>query len=105
MHYSQYTTWAAAQNPVQTASQAGYVAWMNSAASTYLEWFEQADIITSYILANGWNADLKPIAADAGVSLDGINAIDGTAGVTVGTQTYFDVLGELFACPAEGEIA
>jgi hypothetical protein len=96
MHYSTYK--ATLADPL-TATLEGYQTWMT--ANGKLEWFQQANIITDYILENGWNANLKPIAEDAGVSLDGVTAIEGTAGVTVGTATYFEVLAALFAKVAE----
>ena len=68
-----------------------------------LEWYEQANAITDYVLANGWNADLQPVGAN-GVSLDGTTIIDSLSGVTIKTQGYFDVLADLFASPAEGEV-
>jgi hypothetical protein len=96
MHFNTYK--ATLADPL-TATLEGYQAWMT--ANGKLDWFQQANVITDYILENGWNANLKPIAEDAGVSLDGVTAIEGTAGVTVGTGTYFEVLAALFAKVAE----
>jgi hypothetical protein len=74
---------------------AGYQTWLT--ANNRLEWFQQANIITDYVSANGWNASLKAITATGrGVSLDGTTAVDGTAGVTILSQSYFDVLTYLF---------
>jgi len=70
---------------------------------TTLEWYEQANLITAYILENGWDEDLAPIA-DRGVSLDGTTLLDACAGVTIKTATYFQVLEALFGAVAEGEI-
>lgn len=94
MHYSAYSATVVAP---AVPTQAGYEAWLALPATTKLEWFEQANIITDYILEHGWNANLQAINEDAGMSLDGTTAIDGTAGVTVGTVTYFEVLADLFA--------
>jgi hypothetical protein len=79
-------------------------AWTASATDkTTLEWFEQANLITDYVLANGWNGDLKAIAT-RGISIDGTTLVDGLAGVTVKTETYLLLLTDLFAAVAEGEI-
>jgi major membrane immunogen (membrane-anchored lipoprotein) len=79
-------------------------AWVASTTDkTTLEWYEQANLITAYVLENGWDADLKPVV-DRGVSLDGTTLIDACAGVTIKTTTYFAVLASLFGAVAEGEI-
>lgn len=80
--------------------------WTASATEkSALEWNEQADLITDYILENGWNGNLKPVtdtaSAARGVSLNGTAVLDGFAGVTIKTEHYFTVLGELFDCLAE----
>ncbi|OHE40426.1 MAG: hypothetical protein A2Y16_00605 [Tenericutes bacterium GWF2_57_13] len=77
--------------------------WTAGADKSTLEWYEQANLITAYILENGWNGDLAPIA-DRGVSLDGTTLIDACAGVSIKTATYFQVLEALFGAVAEGEI-
>ncbi len=69
-------------------------AWTKSGKTT-LEWFQQANLITDYIKANGWSKDLKPIA-DRGVSLNGTTLVDGLSGVTIKTSGYFTVLKTLF---------
>ncbi|MCR3905847.1 MAG: hypothetical protein NUK62_02290 [Tenericutes bacterium] len=60
-----------------------------------LEWFEQAALITDYVMENGWNDDLQPVAQRAG-SLDGSTVIDALAGVTIRTGGYFTILETLF---------
>jgi major membrane immunogen (membrane-anchored lipoprotein) len=59
------------------------------------EWYEQANMITDYVEANGWDGTLAPIGGRSG-SLDGTTVIDDLAGVTVRTQTLYDVLALLF---------
>ncbi len=79
-------------------------AWTASATDKVaLEWFEQANLITDYVLENGWNGDLKAIAT-RGISIDGTTLVEGLAGVTIKTETYLLVLADLFAAVAEGEI-
>ncbi|MFA5006138.1 MAG: hypothetical protein WC509_01535 [Candidatus Izemoplasmatales bacterium] len=97
-YHLHYSTYAATD---ETPSDAEYETWL--AANDKLEWFQQANLITDYILANGWNANLQPIEGD-GVSLDGTTPLAACAGVSISTATYFQVLGDLFGAVAEGEI-
>jgi hypothetical protein len=97
MHYNTYK--ATLADPL-TATLEGYQTWLT--ANNKLEWFQQANLITEYILENGWNANLKPLTATAkGVSLDGTTVLDGFASVSISSQSYFDVLAALFAKVAE----
>jgi hypothetical protein len=76
-------------------------AWTASATEKSAnEWYEQANLITAYVMEHGYSEDLQPIA-DRGVSLDGTTLVDGLAGVTVKTATYFTLLDQLFAAWAE----
>ncbi|MDC7242606.1 MAG: hypothetical protein PQJ44_01175 [Sphaerochaetaceae bacterium] len=70
-------------------------AWVASDEKTSLEWYEQANLITDYVMANGWNEDLAAID-ERGGTVDGTTLIDDLAGATIHTQTYYDVLAELF---------
>ncbi|MCK7486982.1 MAG: hypothetical protein MZU97_16855 [Bacillus subtilis] len=93
MHYNTYT---ASLADAATATIAGYQTWLT--ANNKLEWFQQANLITDYVMENGWNGDLKPInPTGKGVSLYGKTALDGFASVSVSSQSYFDVLAALFA--------
>ncbi len=69
--------------------------WVASNEKTSLEWYEQANLITDYIEANGWDDDLAALAG-RGATIDGTTLIDDLAGVTIHSQTYFDVLALLF---------
>ncbi|HOW37775.1 MAG TPA: hypothetical protein P5154_03125 [Candidatus Izemoplasmatales bacterium] len=72
-------------------------AWTASeTAKTSLEWHEQADLITNWVMANGNNANLQSIA-DRGVSLNGTTLVDGLAGVTIKTNTYLQLIDQLYA--------
>jgi len=77
----------------------------STTVNALLDWNEQADLITDYILANGWTTNLQPVvdtaSAARGVSLNGTAVLDGFAGVTIKTEHYFSVIEELFACLAE----
>ncbi len=70
-------------------------AWVASDEKATLEWYEQANLITTYIMENGWNEDLAAIGSRGG-TIDGTTLIDDLAGVTVRSQTLYDVLAELF---------
>jgi hypothetical protein len=71
-------------------------AWTASAtAKTTLEWYEQANLIANWVMANGNNANLQPIA-DRGISLNGTTLVDGLAGVTIKTGTYLQLIDQLF---------
>ncbi|MFA7075556.1 MAG: hypothetical protein WC152_02685 [Candidatus Izemoplasmatales bacterium] len=71
-------------------------AWTEGTEASTLEWFEQANLITDYIEANGWNENLAAIAQRGG-TIDGTTLLDDLSGVTVRSQTYYDVLALLFA--------
>ncbi len=92
MHYN---TYRASLTDPDTATLEGYQAWLT--ANSKLEWFQQANIITDYVMANGWNAEYKANAGGVGMTTDGTNALAGTAGVSIKSQSYFDVLSYLFA--------
>ncbi|MGI6392078.1 MAG: hypothetical protein ACOX16_00485 [Candidatus Izemoplasmatales bacterium] len=78
--------------------------WTKSATEkASLEWYEQVALISDYVLENGWDANLQAVGGRGG-SLNGTTLLDDLAGVTVLSQTYFDVLEKLFACPAKGEV-
>jgi hypothetical protein len=70
-------------------------AWVAQGTCT-LEWFEQVALITDYVLANGWNDNLQPVAVRGG-SLDGTTLIDELAAATIRTGGYFTILKTLFA--------
>jgi len=69
--------------------------WVASDEKTSLEWHEQANLITEYILANGWDDNLEALAGRGG-TIDGTTLISDLAGATIQTQSNFDVLEELF---------
>ncbi|MDI6452018.1 hypothetical protein [Peloplasma aerotolerans] len=69
-------------------------AWVAQGTCT-LEWFEQAALITDYVLANGWNDNLQPVAQRGG-SLNGTTLIDELAAATIRTGGYFTILKTLF---------
>jgi major membrane immunogen (membrane-anchored lipoprotein) len=69
--------------------------WVISDGKTSLEWYEQANLITDYILANGFNENLEALA-NRGGTIDGTTLINDLAGATIQTQTLYDVLAELF---------
>lgn len=92
MHYNTYVASLADAN---TATIEGYQAWLT--ANNKLEWFQQADLITDYIMENGYHGNLKPIVATGkGVSLYGKTPLDGFASVSITSGSYFDVLAMLF---------
>ena len=68
-----------------------------------LEWYEQVELITDYVLANGWNEDLAAIGG-RGATIDGTTLLDDLAGVTVSSQNYYDLLSDLFGYVPEGTI-
>jgi len=71
-------------------------AWVSSGETATLEWYEQAQLITDYITENGFDADLQAIDTRGG-SLDGKTLIDDLAGATIHTDSYYEVIGKLFA--------
>ncbi|CCV65913.1 hypothetical protein BN85308920 [Paracholeplasma brassicae] len=60
------------------------------------EWYEQANLITKYVMEKGWSSAIKSIKGQ-GLSIDGTTIVDGYAAVTVKTDTYYTVLADLFA--------
>lgn len=68
--------------------------WISSGTAS-LEWYEQVELITSYIQENGWSDDLQPVA-DRGGSLNGTDLLSDLAGATIRTGGYYTVLRELF---------
>ncbi|MGD9760943.1 MAG: hypothetical protein AB7U52_00695 [Candidatus Izemoplasmatales bacterium] len=71
-------------------------AWVAGTEPSTLEWFEQVQLITDYVEANGWNEDLAALAQRGG-TIDGTTLLDDLAGVTISSQTYYDLLASLFA--------
>jgi hypothetical protein len=71
-------------------------AWTADGNSSSLEWFEQVNLITNYIIANGYDEEMKPVALRGG-SLDGVTLIDALAGATIRTGGYFTTLKTLFS--------
>ncbi len=69
--------------------------WVESDEKTALEWYEQANLITNYIEANGFDENLEALAGRGG-TIDGTTLIDDLAGVTIRSQTLYDVLAALF---------
>lgn len=70
-------------------------AWIASGSQATLEWYEQVNLITQYVIENGWSSSLQPVAQRGG-SLDGTTLIDDLAGATIRTGGYFTVLKNLF---------
>jgi len=98
MHYNAYV---ATLDDVSTASIEGYEGWLTE--NNRLEWFEQADLITDYIMQHGWDGTLQSIHGD-GVSLDGINVLDGMSGVSIATDSHFEVLNLLYSDVGQGKL-
>ncbi|MBN2540750.1 MAG: hypothetical protein JXB08_04420 [Bacilli bacterium] len=71
--------------------------WVASDEKTSLEWYEQANLITDYIETYGWDDNIQALA-DRGATIDGTTLIDDLAGVTIRSQTFYDVLTVLFQC-------
>ena len=69
--------------------------WVASDEKTSLEWYEQANLITDYIEANGFDENLQALAGRGG-TIDGTTLLDDLAGATVHTQTFYDVISDLF---------
>lgn len=69
--------------------------WVVGEGKASLEWHEQANLITDYILANGWDENLQPIASRGG-TIDGTTLISDLAGATIRTGSLYEVLAELF---------
>ena len=61
-----------------------------------LEWYEQAAVITNYVLAEGWSDSLSAGTDGVGGAFDGTD-IDALASATIHTGTYYVVLGALFS--------
>ena len=78
--------------------------WTASAtAKSANEWFEQANLITNYVMETGNVYNLRAIGG-RGISVDGSTIVDGLAGVTIKTETYIVVLTDLFANVATGQL-
>lgn len=71
-------------------------AWSNDGNKSSLEWFEQVNLITNYIITNGFDTSMKPVS-DRSVSLDGLTPIDALAGATIKTFGYFVTLKAVFS--------
>lgn len=71
-------------------------AWVSSGETAVLEWYEQVALITDYVTENGWNEDLAAIGG-RGATLDGTTLLDDLAGVTIHSQSYYDLLADLFS--------
>lgn len=70
-------------------------AWTSTGQLATLEWYEQVALITNYVVANGFDVNLQPVAQRGG-SLDGVTLIESLAGATIRTGGYFAVLKTLF---------
>jgi len=77
--------------------------WTASDAKSANEWFEQANLITNYVLETGNVYNLRSIGG-RGISVNGSTLVDGLAGVTIKTDGYITVLTDLFANVAVGQI-
>jgi major membrane immunogen (membrane-anchored lipoprotein) len=66
-------------------------AWVESDEKAELEWYEQAELISDYVLENGYDEDLQAVGGRGG-SLDGETLVDGLAGVTIHSGTFYDLL-------------
>lgn len=60
------------------------------------EWYEQANLITKYVMEKGWSSAIKSVG-ERGLSIDGTTIVDGYAAVTIKTNSYYTVLADLFA--------
>lgn len=69
--------------------------WVSAGTEATLEWYEQVNLISDYVISNGWSDDLQPVALRGG-SLDGTTLIDALSGATIRTGSYFTVLRHLF---------
>lgn len=69
--------------------------WVSSGNQASLEWYEQVNLITQYVMDNGWSNNLSAIDSRGG-SVDGTTLIDELAGATIRTGGYYTVLRELF---------
>lgn len=77
--------------------------WTATENSPTHEWFEQANLITNYIMETGNVYNLRTLNG-RGISVDGSTIVDGLAGVTVKTETYLLVLTDLFSNVATGQL-
>lgn len=64
--------------------------WVSEGECT-LEWYEQAELVSDYVLENGYDEDLQALQGRGG-SLDGDTLVDGLAGVTIHSGTFYDLL-------------
>ena len=87
----------------ETPTVEEYEVWLGE--NDKLEWFEQVNLITDYVMANGYNENLQPIIATGkGASLDGTAVLDDLAGVSVTSGSYYALIGAVFAKVADGVI-
>jgi len=87
----------------KTKQQLGSDYGMVENSDATLEWFEQVNLITKYIMYNGWDDNLQPVDS-RGVSTDGTNIIEEVAGVTIRTGNYFELLEILFDYVSENKV-
>ena len=69
--------------------------WIASGNQASLEWYEQVNLITQYVIDNGWSNNLQAID-NRGGSINGTTLIDELAGATILTAGYYNVLRQLF---------
>ncbi len=84
MHYN---TYVASLDDADSALLDGYQTWLID--NDKLEWFQQANLITDYIMEHGWQESY----ADDG--------IDSLTAVTITSDHYYEVLDSLFDCVAD----
>lgn len=70
-------------------------AWVSSGSQATLEWYEQVNLISNYIISNGYNENLQAVESRGG-SLDGSTLVDALAGATIRTGSYYTLLAKLF---------
>jgi len=90
--------WAAYIAVDETPTIEEYQTWLEE--NNKLEWFQQVALVTEWVEANGWNENLAALN-DRGATLDGTTLLDDLAGVTVRSQSYYNLLADLFAKMAE----
>ncbi len=78
--------------------------WTSSATDkTVLEWYEQANLITNYIMETGNLYGIRSVDG-RGIFLTADAQVDACAGVSIKTDGYITVLNALFANVAAGEL-
>lgn len=78
--------------------------WTSSATDkTVLEWYEQANLITNYIMETGNLYGIRSVDG-RGIFLTADAPVDACAGVSIKTDGYITVLNTLFANVAAGEL-